>query len=255
MMLPVVQLPFSLACIREIGSIGSFKEAANKLSLTQSTISARVKTLEEAVGKRLLERSKVGVQLTPSGKHFYRHAVALVRVWRHALLEVAMSDQHTDHLAIGAQISLWEGFLLPWVAWMRDIHTDIAITASIGSSLDSMDRLTEGTIDLAIVYRATSRPDHAEAYPDLLHSGLHLEVGAIGVNYLFDTNASGCFPLRVAQPYIEAGHIRLVPRARRLVYPVYAVYPEDRDEGSYDPILESLRQTVEETFGALAPSS
>ena len=274
---------------------GSFKEAAKKLNLTQSTISARVKTLEETVGKRLLERSKAGVQLTAPGEHFYRHAVALVRVWRHALLEVAMSDDHTDHLAIGAQISLWEGFLLPWVAWMRDIHSDVAITATIGSSLELMDRLTEGTIDLSIVYRATSRPglvvehifdeelvlitsgddqgrgpgpgyvfvnwgpefaaDHADAYPELLHSGLHLELGAIGVNYLFDTNASGYFPLRVSQPYIEAGHIKLVSRARRFIYPVYAVYPEDRNKESYNPILESLRQTVEETFGALAPSS
>jgi DNA-binding transcriptional LysR family regulator len=274
---------------------GSFKEAANKLNLTQSTISARVKTLEEAVGKRLLERSKAGVYLTPPGEHFYRHAVALVRVWRQALLEVAMSDEHTDHLAIGAQISLWEGFLLPWVAWMRDTSTDIAVTASIGASLELMDRLTEGTLDLAIAYRATSRPglivehifdeelvlitsgndkgrrpgpgyvfvnwgpefaaDHAAAYPDLLHSGLHLDLGAIGVNYLFDTNASGYFPLRVAQSYIEAGHIKLVSRARRFIYPVYAVYPEHRDEASYDPILESLRQTVEETFGARTPSS
>lgn len=273
---------------------GSFKEAAKKLNLTQSTISARVKTLEEAVGKRLLERSKAGVHLTPAGEHFYRHAVALVRVWRHALLEVAMSDEHTDHLAVGAQISLWEGFLLPWVAWMRDTRADLAITASVGSSLELMDRLTEGTLDLSIVYRATSRPglivehifdeelvlitsgdnkgrrtgpgyvfvnwgpefaaDHADAYPDLLHSGLHLELGAIGVNYLFDTKASGYFPLRVAQPYVEAGHIKIVERARRFIYPVYAVYPEDRDPESYDSVLESLRQTVEETFGARPPS-
>jgi DNA-binding transcriptional LysR family regulator len=95
--------------------------------------------------------------------------------------------------------------------------------------------------------------DHAAAYPDLLHAGLHLELGAIGVNYLFDAKASGYFPLRVAQPYIEGGHIKLVSRARRFIYPVYAVYPEDRDEESYAPVLESLRRTVEETFGARAP--
>ena len=278
-----------------IVEMGSFKEAASKLNLTQSTISARVKTLEDVVGRRLLERSKAGVQLTPAGEHFYRHAVALVRVWRHALLEVAMSEEHSDHLAIGAQISLWEGFLLPWVAWMREVNSDIAVTASVGGSQELTDRLSEGTLDLAVVYRAANRPglmvehifdeelvlitsgdervrrpgsgyvfvnwgpeftaDHADAYPDLLHAGLHLELGAIGVNYLFDTNASGYFPLRVAQPYIEAGHIKLVTRARRFIYPVYAVYPEDRDDEAYNPILESLRQTVEETFGARTPRS
>lgn len=89
---------------------GSFKEAANKLNLTQSAISARVKALEDAIGKQLLERSKSGVRLTSAGEHFYRHATTLVRVWRQALLEVALSDRHADHFAIGAQISLWEGF-------------------------------------------------------------------------------------------------------------------------------------------------
>lgn len=274
---------------------GSFKGAADKLNLTQSTISARIKTLEYAVGKRLLERSKSGVQLTPAGEHFYRHAVALVRVWRHALLEIATSEKHTDHLAIGGQLSLWEGFLLPWVAGTRDARPELAVTASVGASLELMDRLIEGTLDLAVVYRATSRPglvvehifdeelvlvssgetnlrqpgpgyvfvnwgpefaaDHASAYPDLSHSGLHLELGAIGVNYLLGTQASGYFPLRIAQAYVEAGQVKIMSRARRFIYPVYAVYPEDRDTDGYDPILESLRQTVEETFGARQPGS
>ena len=274
---------------------GSFKEAASKLNLTQSTISARIKTLEDVVGQRLLDRSKIGVRLTPAGEQFYRHAVALVRVWRQALLEVALSEQHRDHLAVGAQISLWESFLLPWVAWMREANEDIALTASVGDSQELLDRISEGTLDLAVVYRAANRPgisvehifdeelvlitsgddrirrpgpgyvfvnwgpefaaDHAEAYPDLLHSGLHLELGAIGVNYLFDTKASGYFPLRVAQPYIEAGSVKLVSRAQRFIYPVYVVFPEHRNNDVYDPILDSLRQTVEETFGARTPSA
>ena len=116
---------------------GSFKEAANKLFLTQSAISARVKALEDLIGKRLLERSKSGVQLTPAGEHFYRHATTLVRVWRQALLEVALSDEHVDHLAVGAQISLWEGFLLKWIAWLQDEHGNIAVNASVGGSSEA----------------------------------------------------------------------------------------------------------------------
>ena len=59
-----VDLARTLVAIVETGS---FKEAANKLYLTQSAVSARIKILEDAVGKRLLERSKSGVALTPSG--------------------------------------------------------------------------------------------------------------------------------------------------------------------------------------------
>jgi DNA-binding transcriptional LysR family regulator len=272
---------------------GSFKEAANKLHLTQSAISARVKALEDLIGKRLLDRSKNGIQLTPAGVHFYRHATTLVRVWRQALLEVALSDQHVDHLAIGAQISLWEGFLLKWVAWLRSNHADIAVNASVGGSSGLIDRILDGTLDLAIVYRATQRPgvviehlfdeelvlvtsekttdgipgsryafvnwgpefagDHAETYPPGNHAGLQLDLGAIAINYLFDTEASGYFPLRVARPYLADGRLQLVARARRFVYPVYAVYPEDRNEEFFDPILAALRDIVERLSGELDP--
>ena len=266
---------------------GSFKEAANKLFLTQSAISARVKALEDLIGKRLLERSKSGVQLTPAGEHFYRHATTLVRVWRQALLEVALSDEHVDHLAVGAQISLWEGFLLKWIAWLQDEHGNIAVNASVGGSSELMDRISDGTLDLAVVYRATQRPgliiehvfdeelvlitsetktkgipgsryafvnwgpefagDHAETYPPTSHAGLQLDLGAIAINYLFDTKASGYFPLRVARPYLADGRLRLVPRARRFVYPVYVVYPEDHDEASFEPVLGGLREIAEDT--------
>jgi len=270
---------------------GSFKEAANKLCLTQSAISARVKALEDLIGKRLLERSKSGIQLTPAGEHFYRHAITLVRVWRQALLEVAISDAHVDHLSVGAQISLWEGFLLRWIAWLRDAHAGLAVSASVGASGELMDRIVDATLDIAVVYRAIQRPgliiehifdeelvlitsekstgeipgskyafvnwgpefagDHAETYPLTQHTGLQLDLGAIAINYLFNTEASGYFPLRVAKPYLSNGRLRLVSRARRFVYPVYIVYPEDRDEESLDPVLAGLRQIAADVVPSL----
>ncbi len=270
---------------------GSFKDAANKLNLTQSAISARIKALEDTIGKRLLERSKNGIQLTKSGEHFHRHAATLVRVWRQAMLEVALSEQHADHLAVGAQISLWEGFLLKWVAWLQDAQSSLAITATVGSSSELMDRLCEGTLDVAVVYRAAQRPglivehifdeelalvtsakevgpvpgsryvfvnwgpefagDHAETYPATQHAGLQLDLGAIAINYLLDTQASGYFPLRVAKPYLADGRLTLVRRARRFIYPVYLVYPDDRDQESFDPLLHGLRRVAEQTVEQL----
>ena len=264
---------------------GSFKEAANKLHLTQSTISARIKTLEDVLGRRLLERSKAGISLTPAGENFLRHATTLVRVWRHAMLEVAMTQEFSSHLAVGAQLSLWEGFLLRWIADIRERQPGIAITANVGGSDTLVEQLTEGTIDLAVVYRANQRPgllvehvfeeelvlvaspdnaakqpgagyvfvnwgpefaaDHAETYPDQLNAALHLDLGSIAVNYLFDTRAAAYLPLRVAAPYLADDRLRLAPRARRFVYPVYAVYPEDREDERLESILAALRQTAE----------
>lgn len=291
------QFPMDITLARTFHAIveaGNFKDAAEKLCVTQSTVSARIKTLEEILGRALFQRSKAGATLTPAGEQFQRHATALLRVWRHAQLDVALSEHHTDHLAVGAQLSLWEGFLLKWIAWMREAHSNIAVTTSVGASNVLIERLSEGTLDLAIVYRAQTRAgivmehildeelvlvtsgdgaarkpgpgyvfvnwgpefeaDHADTYPELASSGLHLDLGAIGVNYLLDTKAAGYFPLRIATPYLVEGRLKLVERARRFVYPVYLVYPEDRDEESYEPLLAGLRRLVDKTPALHRPS-
>ena len=269
-----------------ISETGSFKEAAERLNVTQSAISMRVKALEAALGRSLFERSKSGAKLTPAGEQFQRHASAIMRVWNHAQLEVSLADSHVDHIAVGAQLSLWEGFLLNWVLRLRHDVPQLAITGTFGSSTAMIERLIEGTLDIAVVYRAQARPgieiehvldeelvlissertptrkpgasyvfvnwgeefsaDHAAAYPELSLTGLQLDLGVIGINYLLSTKASGYFPLRIARPLIESGDVTLVKRARRFVYPVFAAYPEDRDQESYQPVLASLRRVADD---------
>lgn len=59
---------------------GSFVGAADRVHVTQSTVSMRIRSLEEQLGKPLFERGKTGASLTPAGVQFQRHALALVRV-------------------------------------------------------------------------------------------------------------------------------------------------------------------------------
>jgi DNA-binding transcriptional LysR family regulator len=254
------------------------------MNITQSTVSARIKGLEDMLGRPLFERSKSGAELTGAGEQFQKHALALVRVWQHAQLEVGLSDQHRDHLAVGAPISLWDGFLLKWVSWLRTNIPDIAVSASEGLSAVLTQRLIEGTLDLAVMYRPAQPPghviehlfdeefvlvtsarantrraandyvfvdwgpdfqqDHAAAYPELTNTGLHLDLGSVSIEYLLTNEASAYFPARIVKTHVARGRLRLPKRARRFVYPVYVVYPEARDEEAYEPIIEGLREAA-----------
>lgn len=270
-----------------IAETGSFVDAAERVFVTQSTVSARVKTLEGLIGQQLFVRSKAGATLTSAGQQFHKHALAFVRVWEHARLDVALSDDHEDHLAVGAQLSLWDGFLLTWVGWMRENLPHIAVTASFGVSPAIIDRLSEGTLDVGVVYRPAMRPglvvehlfdeeivlvtsgdpaarspgnnyilvnwgpeflsDHALAYSSLKQPGLFLDLGTLGVNYLLDKKASGYFPLRTAKPYIDEGVLHLVKKAPRFVYPAYLVYPEDIDEHNFAQVKFGLTECLKTT--------
>ena len=141
-----------------VAETGSFIDAARKMNVTQSTVSARIKGLEDMFGRTLFDRSKSGAALTGAGEQFQKHALALVRVWQHAQLEVGFSGPYRDHLAVGAHATLWDGFLLKWISWLRDNIPDIAISASASVSAVMIQRLLEGTLDLAIMYRPGQPP-------------------------------------------------------------------------------------------------
>ena len=64
-----------------VAETGSFIEAGRKMNITQSTVSARIKGLEDLLGRPLFTRSKSGAELTGAGELFQKHALAMVRVW------------------------------------------------------------------------------------------------------------------------------------------------------------------------------
>src|SRR5690606_26940830 len=170
-----------------------------------------------------------------------------VRVWQRAQLEVSLSNQHRDHLAVGATLSLWPGFLLKWVSRLRTESPDIAVSAVTAPAPVLTQRLIEGTLDLAVMYRpiqppgyviehlfdeefvlvSSARPgsrrgsndyvfvdwgpdfqqDHAAAYPELIHPVLSLDLGSIGIDYLLQYDASDYLPLRIVQSYLARGRL------------------------------------------------
>ncbi|MFT3730280.1 MAG: LysR family transcriptional regulator [Hyphomicrobium sp.] len=267
-----------------VAETGSFVDTARKLNITQSTVSARIKGLEDLLGRPLFTRSKAGAELTGAGELFQKHALAMVRVWQQAQLQVSLADQHPEHISVGAPLSMWSGFLLKWAAGLRLQIPGIAVSATAGSSNVLNQRLIEGTLDLAIMYRPSPPPgltiehlfdeefvlvssakptarrgvndyllvdwgadfiqDHAAAFPEHANPALSLDLGPMGLDYLLANECSGYFPARMVRGLISRGRVREPKRARKFVYPVYMVYPETRNEEAYEPILRGLMRAA-----------
>src|SRR5437763_1250031 len=58
---------------------GNISRAAQKVFLTQPALSRQIKTLEEAIGQRLLDREAHSIRLTPAGQTLLREARELLR--------------------------------------------------------------------------------------------------------------------------------------------------------------------------------
>ena len=86
----------ALECLAEIVEEGSFERAAQRLSITQSAVSQRLRSLEAQVGTVLLVRSRP-LKLTPAGQLLIKHA-RMMRLLRsdleHDLRELAPALAH-----------------------------------------------------------------------------------------------------------------------------------------------------------------
>ncbi len=139
-------------------STGNFVTAAERLFITQSTVSSRIQSLEDQLGCRLFVRNKAGTTLTPGGRQFQKHAVTLMRTVEQARHDVGIPQGFRASLTIGGRIGIWEDMLLRWLPLMRAAEPDIAIHAEVGFEDDLMSGLVDGHIDIGAMYTPQSRP-------------------------------------------------------------------------------------------------
>ncbi|MGE5546926.1 MAG: LysR family transcriptional regulator [Solirubrobacterales bacterium] len=251
----------------EIVETGNFNKAAERLDVTQSTVSMRIKALEDELGRPLFVRSKSGTELTAAGAQFRRYAATLVRVWEQARHEIALPPGYRSVLNVGGQFSLWDRLLVQWIPWMRTALPDVALRAEVGLSDGLMRQLAEGLIDIGVMYSPQARPgmiieklleerlvmvstrrravtdgdqdyvfvdwgpeyrqNHGQAFPDLKTPAVSVGLGALGLQHILSYGGSGYFPMRVVRSYLAAGRLFQVDDAPEFRRPAWLVYTQE----------------------------
>ncbi|MBE0510740.1 MAG: LysR family transcriptional regulator [Chromatiales bacterium] len=263
---------------------GNFVGAAERLHITQSTVSARIQTLERQLGTRLLRRGRGGAELTPAGKRFMRHAKNLVRTIEQARHDVGLPAGYRGSLTLRGRIALWDGFLPQWTDWMRTSMPDISLRLEIGFEEDIMQGLVQGSVDIGLMYTPENRPglgieylfdeslllvsttpDHqwwneryvhigwgpefeaqfTTSYPDLPPPALVANVGWLGIQQMLHSGGAGYFPHRLTREMVAEGRLWRVPDSPVFSLPVYLVYPQDREDESLQQALRGLRELGE----------
>jgi DNA-binding transcriptional LysR family regulator len=144
----------SMRAFLEITSTGSFQQAAERLHITQSAISARIKGIESHFNRRLFQRKRSGIELTDAGTRFFRHAQNCVQSWERAQQEIALPDDIDNQFSLGLQINLWQRFVMDWSQWMDNQAPQIATRIVADYSEKLMSQVREGILDMAMVFAA-----------------------------------------------------------------------------------------------------
>ena len=137
----------------------SFHRTAERLRVTQSTVSARVQVLEAAVGGRLFTRSRAGTNLSTEGLKFEVHAKALRHAWTEAQRAVAPTGTAAVLLRIGIQNDLAAGQIGDWVSNFRRSLPECAFYIEPDYSAQMCKDIERGALDFAVVYSPQALPD------------------------------------------------------------------------------------------------
>ncbi len=136
----------------EIAECGNFNRAADNLNVTQSTVSARVKLMEDRFGRRLFKRGHAGVELTSAGQQFLQYAHNIQRQWQQAKQRIALPERFNHTIGLGSQVSLWDSLILKWMPWMRKNAAEIALHVEADYSPSLMRQVSDGLLDIGVMY-------------------------------------------------------------------------------------------------------
>lgn len=267
----------------EIIQSGSFIAAAERLHVTQTTITTRIKTLEELLGCQLFVRNRSGARLTDNGVRFTAYAQQMVQTWHAAKRDLPLPEGTVNLITIGGEVSLWNPLLLQWFNCLRSELPAIAIRVEVAEADTLHKKLEGGVMDAALVHRpdywsgmqveelleeklimvqSTSKPEpyiyidwgdyfkqqHDSALVEFAKPGLSINLGPLALNHILEYGGSGYFRSRVVQKYIENGELAVVEASPEFSYPIYLMYPRNKNSAVMSQVLKTLREASKREF-------
>ncbi|EEW25388.1 LysR family transcriptional regulator [Rhodobacter ferrooxidans] len=190
----------------------SFNRSAERLGVTQSTVSGRIAALEAALGTRLFTRSRAGTDLTTEGLKFEAHARALRHGWTEAQRAVRPSGTAALSLRIGIQNDLAAGHIGDWVAEFRSKLPDCAFYLEPDYSAQMCTDLAQGALDFAVIFTPRALPD--------------LHFASVGeVRYRLVSSDGDSRESLTAARYIRGNYAPAFEQTQRQLFPDLATAP------------------------------
>jgi DNA-binding transcriptional LysR family regulator len=144
----------TLKYIVEINNLGSFSSVAEKLHISQPTISQSVAKLEETLDVKIFNRSRSGARPTEPGKIIIEKAIEVIQ----KIEEIECTAQSQSSLLeaslnIVTIPSLSTTLLPKTLGNFKKKFPKVKIEVFETGSLQAIDKFTEGDIDIGLVSR------------------------------------------------------------------------------------------------------
>ena len=129
----------------------SFKEASEKLYVTQPAISMQIKSLEDSLGTKLFYRSNTGLSLTNEGKQLYNYIEKSYN-YLTAGEKIIKQNSNMDFgtIVIGAPAHIASFYLLEYIEAYRAKYPNVFFRIINGTTTELLKGLENHSIDFVI---------------------------------------------------------------------------------------------------------
>ncbi|MGV1101069.1 selenium metabolism-associated LysR family transcriptional regulator [Thiovibrio sp. JS02] len=146
----------------KVVELKSFTKAAEAIFLSQPTVSEHIRSLEEMLGERLIDRLGREALPTQAGRILHRYARKILRLRQEALQAIeSYSGTLSGHLYLGAS-TIPGTYILPQaIGAFKKLHPAIQITLAIDNSRTVADGVANGDTEFGVVGARWSDPSLA----------------------------------------------------------------------------------------------
>jgi DNA-binding transcriptional LysR family regulator len=131
----------------------SFSQAAERLGVTQPAVSLQIRSLEQRLGRRLLDRSGRRVEPTEAGLRLYASAQRVLAAEQGLLEELDAGDDGivSGTLELGASTGPGGTVVPVLLCEFQQQHPDLRVRLSVSDTQTVVDRVADRELELGIV--------------------------------------------------------------------------------------------------------
>lgn len=136
----------------EVARLSSFSRAAEKRFRTQPAISSQIRSLEEEVGAKLLDRSGGKVSITASGKLFQKFAEETLAARKAALTAIAETERvPRGEIVVGANEGTCLHILPEVFAEFKKLYPDVAVNIKRADYAGILESVIDNSVDFGVL--------------------------------------------------------------------------------------------------------
>ncbi|MGQ4274922.1 LysR family transcriptional regulator [Terrihabitans sp. B22-R8] len=140
-----------LEAFQAVRETRSFSLAADKLGITQPSMSLRIRDLERALGCKLFERGKKGVELAESGRAIADYVKRGLTVLDEMTTQLESGNPLTGTLSLGASNTFAQSCLPTVLSELERRHRNLRVEVTVSNSHTLADLLHDRKLDIAFM--------------------------------------------------------------------------------------------------------